>query len=368
MKKKFWMLGVAVAALTSCTQSEVVDVPESKLIGFDSFVDKPTRALAGDIESVNDFDMFYVFGSYGTKNGDKFTREDGNRKFYLHNLAAQKSVSGSTVTWNYEKRQWIENKIFRFAAYADGKSDAVDPAQIGTVEFIENTESTDLTTDFVGTDNVSNRTNSWGLKFTDYVAENKDLVAAVPLERSIGTLTAQPLPVALSFRHLLSKVIFEVENQSDNIYLKVEPINLTISDKGDCLALYGERTNDGGNIEAHANVYWKPSTTTTTKALFDNHAPLGKTTMTEEFYVIPQSNDITLANIVLKSVSSDGNSVYSTFTIPTPSLANGAQNMWLPGVVYRYIITYSPGGYSIEFTATADSWSDAGYANKPLQN
>ena len=37
------MLAVAVAAITSCTKSEVVDIPESRLIGFDPFVGKQTR-------------------------------------------------------------------------------------------------------------------------------------------------------------------------------------------------------------------------------------------------------------------------------------------------------------------------------------
>ena len=45
MKTKLWMLGVAVAALTSCTQSEVIDVPENKVIGFEPFVEKHTRAV-----------------------------------------------------------------------------------------------------------------------------------------------------------------------------------------------------------------------------------------------------------------------------------------------------------------------------------
>ena len=32
MKKMFWMLGVAVAALTSCTNDEVVEVNQSNLL------------------------------------------------------------------------------------------------------------------------------------------------------------------------------------------------------------------------------------------------------------------------------------------------------------------------------------------------
>lgn len=34
MKKNFWILGMAVAALTSCTQSEVVNVRKESLLSL----------------------------------------------------------------------------------------------------------------------------------------------------------------------------------------------------------------------------------------------------------------------------------------------------------------------------------------------
>ena len=38
MKKSFFVLGVAVAALASCTNEEVVDMPQSRAIQFGTFV------------------------------------------------------------------------------------------------------------------------------------------------------------------------------------------------------------------------------------------------------------------------------------------------------------------------------------------
>ena len=46
MKKNLWMHGVAVAALASCTQNEVLEVSNEKAISFDSFLDKSARATA----------------------------------------------------------------------------------------------------------------------------------------------------------------------------------------------------------------------------------------------------------------------------------------------------------------------------------
>ena len=47
MKKNLFLLGLAVAALTSCTNDEVVEMqqPTQKAIGFETFVNKGTRAI-----------------------------------------------------------------------------------------------------------------------------------------------------------------------------------------------------------------------------------------------------------------------------------------------------------------------------------
>ena len=48
MKKSLWILGVAVIALTGCTNNEVVDIPQSRAINFsNAFVNNTTRADVG---------------------------------------------------------------------------------------------------------------------------------------------------------------------------------------------------------------------------------------------------------------------------------------------------------------------------------
>ena len=81
MKKTLWMLGVAVAALTSCTQSEVLDVPESKMIAFDSFVGKPTRAI-DDVGDAKNFDVFYVYADKGVTSEGLFTADTDGSNFF----------------------------------------------------------------------------------------------------------------------------------------------------------------------------------------------------------------------------------------------------------------------------------------------
>lgn len=45
MKKSILMLGLAVAAMTSCTNDEVMEVNQNNLIKFESFVNKGTRTV-----------------------------------------------------------------------------------------------------------------------------------------------------------------------------------------------------------------------------------------------------------------------------------------------------------------------------------
>ena len=69
MKKIFLMLGLAVAAMSSCTNDEVIDLNQSnqKAIGFESFVNKGTRAIA-DVDK-SSLKEFYVLGYYGSNSG-----------------------------------------------------------------------------------------------------------------------------------------------------------------------------------------------------------------------------------------------------------------------------------------------------------
>lgn len=64
MKKSLFVLGVAVAALASCTQSEVLEVAENRAIQFNTFVNNNTKAVT-EINAADGLTSFYVFGYHG---------------------------------------------------------------------------------------------------------------------------------------------------------------------------------------------------------------------------------------------------------------------------------------------------------------
>lgn len=105
MKTKLWMLGMAVAALTSCTQSEVVEIPESRVIGFDSHVDKGTRAV-NPIASKNALSKFAVYGHNGSE-------------FIFDKTTVEKVASG-LYEYSGIQKTWNVGTTYQFAAFSDG--------------------------------------------------------------------------------------------------------------------------------------------------------------------------------------------------------------------------------------------------------
>ena len=175
MRKNLWMLGMAVAALTSCTQSEVLDIAESKTINFDSFVGKQTRAT-NDVGQTENFDVFYVYAAKGEKISNSFVADNDGETFFngekVHRTKITTGTSSSWSNWTYATpKPWTVDKTYRFAAYANGHGATDDPAKLSSgVEFnakMQNVMPLSGTTPLAET---------WGLKFSSYEAGTTDLI------------------------------------------------------------------------------------------------------------------------------------------------------------------------------------------------
>lgn len=142
MKKKFLMLGMALMVLASCTQNEVLDVPESRMIQFDSFVDKNTRVAIpinqqqdnnvyeGNTPPKSNLYQFWVFGIENkTVNGIiektvKFNATDDKAKVYFHK---------ENNSFSYDKPlSWVFDRTYNFAAYSNGNCPLIEDADYST--------------------------------------------------------------------------------------------------------------------------------------------------------------------------------------------------------------------------------------------
>jgi len=177
MKRSLFMLGVAVAALSSCSNNEVLDIAESNAIKFsNTFVGKPTRGVTAPELTTDNLKEMYVFAS----NNDGQVFDDNPKLVYR---------IGETNEWGYDNLvAWEANKTYNFVAYA-GKNLG------GSV-----------------TDNGDNTS----LKFSGIVVNGDkdnqfDLLYSNTKSKTTTAVDGNPM-IDFTFEHLLSMVQFTLKS------------------------------------------------------------------------------------------------------------------------------------------------------------
>ena len=293
MKKSLFMLGAAIVALSSCTQDEVLNVNENRVISFESHVNKNTRAVT---ETTADLKQFFVFGYYGTTPVSVF-----------ENVAVADDVETTVL--------WTAASDYYFAAYATANTSV----KKNNVTFAEGK-----------------------LTFADYaVTDTEDLVAAVTPKIDNSSMTQST--VDLDFKHMLSKVAFELTNGSSNYKMRVADITFDVNTKGKCVY-------DG------TNVVW--SEWSTPAALTYAGATIDETEKySVEHLVIPTAipGDLKV-NISVEFL--DGANVVSQKTFNNVELAKTVTD-WLPGTVYKYTAAINATTANITFNVkTVAGWAN----------
>ena len=328
MKKNLILMGAAIAALSSCTQSEVLDVPESKAIRFSSFVDKPTRAVT----EVTGLTNFYVFGNFGTDDS-------------YGNTAYNNESNAQTYYWA------ATGNKYRFGAYANGENGKL-------------TSTTQVSfSPTVGTDGT--------LTFTNYAPQEndgKDLVAAIPTTYTVKGSEDGETKVNLTFKHLLSQVKFTFKTTDADTYtLKIHDIKITnaistatctfdgtdISWEGDTKVDYNY---DGIDDIADASASYQGSSVE---------------------MVIPQPNTDQIKVTFSATVSGGGleggktGNFEANLNYAVGSFSGTTENTWTPGYRYNYIATINADQIDetletkkINFEATVEEWKDANKTDK----
>lgn len=320
MKKSMFLLGMAAVALASCTNEEVMEVPESRIINFSTFLNNTTRATT-DIESLQDGD-YYVIGYYGesgTLNNPVFTNEVNTTEYY-----------------------WKAPYTYQFASYSDGKS------QLEDVTFTPNNTNPVLT--------ISNYT----------VNDTKDLLGAIS-EQITTTQTTGNSAVSLSFKHLLSKVRFTFNTALGSTYeLKIEDLKFTAFKTG--TVSYNKTTATWkGNAPKAEYVYDDVINDLADEQYRDDNNTF---TASVEKFVMPQAvpengdGSITVtfsATLKGDAVTDDSNGITKTFsatlTVPT-------DNAWKFNTIYNYTTILKASQFNpdldedqqITFTPTVEKW------------
>lgn len=296
MKKSFLMLGVAAMALASCTNEEVLNVAESRAIGFDAFVGKPTKA---EITKDN-LGTFQVYGGYVTT---------GTETTNLTNVWENATVTkGETWKADGDPKYWAAGMTYQFAAYA--------PKAVGTPDVNTDKKNLDWT----------------GIK-ADAETQN-DFIYATDVKTTDDPLEASPGNIAFTFEHQLAmiKVTFNSEFAAE--------YKVTISD----LDIYGmnstaDFTGSTKKWNNHGSSIMQGSGFKTIIAADAK----GQTPATsDKFIVIPQTSgamhvDFT-ATVFDKNNTEFASHKFTGTVTPT----------WANGNVYNYNVDIAPDGFTGE--------------------
>lgn len=182
MKKSLVICGVAALVLASCTQNEVLEVNESRAIGFENaFVGSPVRAAINDVAGLQAVG-FNVFGAFST---------DNTYKGVFDNV----DVTYEGSQWKSKTTEyWQDGKSYVFQAYS-GTATATPTAK--------------------------------GVEFTRYTASGEEDLLSANLVKKDNVDVTDPGTVDFTFRHVLSQVKFTFTNGfNGNVKLAISNVKI----------------------------------------------------------------------------------------------------------------------------------------------
>lgn len=312
MKKSLFMMGVAVAALSSCTQSEVLNLADNNVIKFENaYVGKATRAAT--VLDNSNFGSFYVYGYDGAQN-------------IFENVNVFK---GDGSAWGYDNLVEYKAGTYTFAAYSDGGT-TKGTGQLASVTF--NKTATPVT-----------------LKIDGYTTtDNKDLIVSF----SHDNINSANAPVTFTFRHALAQVKFTIQSALGDAN-KIAISNFSVTGFGDNANL---TYTMGENHEVDA-ISWGSTSATKTIDALDNNVATTSNSAYGTYVVIPQTVTTLTMTFDATLYKADGNKVEKSGMTATVS-----SQEFKAGYRYNFIATIDgPDMGQISFDKiVVDEWKEYG--------
>ena len=330
MKKSLFMMGVAIAALSSCTQNEVLDIAESNTIQFGkSYIGKPTRATIVENEAM--LDNFYVYAHSVASNPG--WGESSSSSYFMEN---EKVYRGPNDVWGYDNIEKYDNtKLYSFAAYSDGGIEGVDGKLASGVTF---TSPTSGTSSAIAKLEIASYT-------TD--GKDKDLLVAI----SQNTLTETDPKVTFAFKHALSQIKFNIYNPLGNNSIRIESFSVS-GFKDNAKLTYTEAASDNPIIT------WDTPTTPRTISTLEKNTAVTNDPAYGTYTIIPQTIDgtgltvsITASLILADGTVEEQNKEYEATLTTLPTFQ--------PGFIYNFNATLNM-GYIYFDDITVIPWETAG--------
>lgn len=289
MKRFSILLAVAALAMTACSKSETegaAPAAQTKAIGFDSHVNKSSRALTNA-----NLAKFYVSGAY--------TTATNSTPVQIFN--GEEVSKGADNIWTYAgvARYWINGANYVFHAYSDENASSAKARVVGST-----------------------------FSINEYVvdeANQKDLVYAYKTQVGKETGNAK---VAFDFKHVLTKVCFNFISDFPKGY------KITV-DEAALFNFRNQGTFDGGEKFAWKNVDRTAEDVTIHLALSAADLENGVEAATSEYYMLPftYENQNVRLRFRLTVVNVEGEKVYQSVRQAS------FKPTWVLGSAYRYNVT-----------------------------
>lgn len=322
MKKSLLTLAVAALGFAACTNTEDIEsgvLQTAKQIGFESHVNKNSRALGNE-----NFNQFRVFGSY--------TTTINTTPVQIFNAVA---VSKNGTDWTYADaaRYWIKDANYTFYAYSK------ENAATGISRFT----GAELTLEDYTVDGTE--------------ANQKDLVFAAATATGKETGNAK---VAFDFKHILSKLHFTFKSNFPEGYIvTVDQVKIrNMRDKGTFTAstrVWSGQKRSSGETEVVGDMV---KIDVPFAAENTDLAPQ-ESVATTDIYVLPfaytQPNVRLYFRLTIKNANGE--------TVSQKENYGAFQPTWAIGTAYNYKVTLTgaeAGLEKIEFTTDSnmnlDGW------------
>lgn len=326
MKKSIYLLGMAVAALSSCSQSDVVEMPDSRAIGFSSFVNNNVRDVQEEASGTLS-GAFYVFTRYGGNNENNFTST-------AHNNEPSTAI-----------HYWTASQDYRFGAYKNGTT------KLANAEFTPAASASVL-------------------KFPGYTPDDQnDLIAAFGEATTSADVTGQG-KVGLDFKHLLSQVKFTFTTDATAAY------NLTISD----VKMNAIKTSTCTYTAGTPTIAWASKAEGATEGEYayedfkEGKAISIEKPASQSKLVIPQSGTDAIKVTFKAKVNGAGITMTEPKSFEGYLAYEDGDDTWNPGFRYNYsvkinvkdIVDSTSGLVIIEFTPTVEEWQDVDAGDVPV--
>ena len=334
----------AAVLLAACSNDEVIDSSTLPAIGFNVSADHTTMSRATDSDDYSSTKLPQAISVYAK------TWKPGSGT--MNNVFGNQIVNNNSGNWEYNPLQyWTAGNNYRFSGFAPAVSGAVS------------TVGWSFTPNDVYTANIDELYGAGVVTYDNAsVKGQQDFLYDF---KTVANAVSNQTPVAFQFKHMLSRVRFQFENQiaAGTIFFKIENVKITNAIGGATLDVTLQDPT------------WQPTAGSLFTADFATAADQqqigynGKIT-TEHCYLIPneaaQSDAVynVSFDIVTYSFSSidnayiAGNTYHKTATIKQAPMQKGYSYSYMAGITTENIADEEVN--PIQFTVQVDKWQDWG--------